>query len=168
MKPNISFPALRIAVFFLATIVASAGKDPISVSIASPREALKAGAELVLRVTVKNTSDTSINFRRSPGLIPEEGSRYQIEVHDAQGHPAQPSKSVLALKGKTVVDEFISNISYKLHPGQSFEDQVTVTRYFDLSHPGKYTISVARPLEPLQNIGKGAVRSNTISITVIK
>jgi hypothetical protein len=50
----------------------------------------------------------------------------------------------------------------------AFGNQIDVTKRCDLSQPGIFTISVTRPLEPYQGLGKGAVRSNTIAVTVVR
>lgn len=143
-------------------------RRPFSLVLAPPKEPLKAGQELPLLVTVTNTSNRDITFARSSNLTPEEGHRYQIEVQDAQGHPALPSAHVLALRGKDTVDVSIHNISRTLARGESFVDQVTVTTFYDLSQPGNYTISVAREIPPHQSLGKGTVESNKITITVVR
>jgi hypothetical protein len=57
--------------------------------------------------------------------------------------------------------------SRTLKPGESFIDEVTVTQFYDLSQPGEYTISLARPFPPRQNLGEGRVKSNTITLTVL-
>ena len=152
---------------FTAIVSAHAGKGLFSLTIAAPpKEPLRKGDELRLLITVTNTSDQSIGFVRSPGPLPEEGFRYKIEVRDARGHAAPPSDYVRGLKGKTTANESISNIGRTLGPGETFIDQVTVTRYYDLSRPGRYSISLARPIEPWQRLGKGSVRSNVVTVTV--
>ncbi len=145
-----------------------APKEPFSLTIVPPQEPVKAGAELRLRITLRNTSDRSMTFVRSSGLglTPEEGFRYQIDVHDAQGHPAPPSSYVREHGSGMTVTDWIHNVPVTLEPGESFIDEVTVTTFYNLSQPGKYTISVARPMPPRQNLGKGSVKSNIITVTV--
>ena len=138
-----------------------------SLTLAGPKEPLKSGAELRLRVTVKNTSERKIAFIRSPGVIPEEGFRYTIDVRDADSKNAAPSQYVRELTNKTTVT-FESRYAQWLEPGESFIDEVTVTKFFDLSQPGKYTIWVARELPPRQNLGEGKVKSNSVVVVVTK
>jgi len=154
-----------VALISVATPSMCGPRQSFSLTIATPKEPLKAGAELRLLVTLTNTSARSIVFGRSPGPIPEEGFRYEIDVRDALGRPAPPSVYVRELTGK-ITDNWSSNLSRTLEPGESFVDEVTVTRFYDLSQPGKYTISVARPIEPWQNLGKGSVKSNAVTVAV--
>ena len=101
-------------------------------------------------------------------MTPEEGSRYKIVVLDQRGRAAPPSAHVRGLNGKRTVTESIHNLARTLQPGESFVDQVTVTQFYDLGRPGKYTIWVARPIEPWQKIGEGEVKSDTVSIVVTR
>jgi hypothetical protein len=150
-----------------SVVCSSQAKPPFSLTIAATTEVLKAGEEeLRLLVTIKNTSDATVILARSPGPVPrEEGFRCYIEIHDTRGKEPPPSTWVLSLKGKPTITES-SNLSGKLEPGDSFVEQVTVTKFFDLSKPGKYTISLIRPLESWQKLGEGKVKSNSISVTV--
>ena len=159
-----------IAAFIALSVHAAPGsKPPFSVTLNAPDKPLRSGAELHLLVTIKNTSDHEITFSTSPGAIPEDGFRYKVEVLDAHTHPAPPSPLVVEMRsGKELVDTWSSNIGRTLKPGESFVDQIDVTKLYDLSQPGIYTISVTRPLQPWQGFGKGAVRSNTLAVTVVK
>ena len=150
-----------------ATNLASRDKPPFSLVLAAPDEPLKAGAELHLRVTVTNTSNRKIAFIRSPGLTPEEGFRYQIEVRDAQGQLASPSAYVQNLKKSVNVNEEISRYAEWRKHGEFFVDDLNITKFYDLRKPGTYVITVTRPMPPRQNLGRGVVKSNTIEVTLI-
>jgi hypothetical protein len=185
MKP-VSAPAVCLLVLLarapgtpaVARPPGPTSKAPVSVTLKVPNKPLKAGTDLVLRATVKNTSDHDIIFPTSPGLIPSDGLRYDIQALDEQAQPAPPSARVLAQratrgKGGPGV-AVIGNTGHTLKPGQSLVEEINVTRYYDLSRPGTYTIWVIHPL-PLQvppwaakKYWKGFVRSNTITVTVVK
>jgi len=47
-------------------------------------------------------------------------------------------------------------------------DEIDVTKLYDLSQPGKYTISAARYIPPTQSLGEGKVRSNSITVIVVR
>jgi hypothetical protein len=146
-----------------------ASKPPFSVTLNAPDKDLKSGAELHLLVTIKNTSDHDIPFITNGGPPADDGYRYKVEVVKADAHEAPPSALVIEMRsGKKLVVTHGNNIGRKLKPGDSLLDQIDVTKLYDLSQPGIYTISVTRPLEPYQGLGKGAVRSNTIAVTVVK
>lgn len=138
-----------------------------TLSLEGPHEPLKSGAELRLHVTVKNTSDRTIGFVRSPGPVPEEAFRYEIEVRDATGRSAPPSTYLRELKNKTTIISG-SNLAHWLKAGESFVDEVDITKLYDLTKPGKYTVAVARDIPPNQNLGQGKVKSNPIIVTVIE
>jgi hypothetical protein len=132
-----------------------------------PKGPLKAGSELDLLVSVTNNSNRVISFITSPGEIPEDGVLYQIDVRDAQGHTAPLSTNLHAADARIPINNG-SRFARELEPGKSFIDRITVTRFYDLSCPGEYTISVARPMPPHQNLGKGSDKSNTITVTVTR
>jgi hypothetical protein len=154
--------------FLFATPLVSADKQQLfSLAIAPSTVTLKSGAELRLRVTVTNTSDRRIGFIRSPAALPEEGLRYNIDVRDPQGQSAPPSASARQLSKNTTVI-LGSNVARWLNPGESFVDEIDITKLYDLSQPGKYSIAVAREIPPAQNLGKGIVKSNSITVRVVK
>jgi hypothetical protein len=167
MKLLLRYFVCGLTLVCLVTASLWGAKQLFSLSIAAPSEPVKSGVELRLSVTVTNTSDRTIGFIRSPGLLPEEGYRYEIEVRDAGGHPAPSSAHMRDLKNKTTAT-FESNVARWLKPGESFVDEIDVTKFYDLSQPGKYTISVARPIPPAQNLGEGKVKSNSITVTVVQ
>lgn len=70
--------------------------------------------------------------------------------------------------GKKLVDTWSSNIGRTLKPGEALVEEIDVTKLYDLSQPGIYTISVTRHPEPWQHLGAGVFRSNTIAVTVVK
>lgn len=151
----------------VAAPIAPRSKQLFSLTIAPPKEPLKAGSEVRLLVTVANTSDRNISFITSPGPIPEDGILYEIYVRDAQGRSAPPSV-YLRTKDKRIPINNGSRLARTLRPGDSFVDQVTVTTFYDLSLPGKYTIALAREIPPRQNLGSGVVKSNSINVIVTK
>jgi len=152
---------------FFAALSEGSDKQLFSLTLAAPTEPLKAGAEVRLHVTVTNTSERNIAFIRSPGLIPEEAFRYDMDVRNEQGKSAPPSVYVRQLKNSTTVTEEISRYARWLKPGEFFVDDLEITKFYDLSQPGKYTISVTRPIPPRQNLGEGKVKSNSITVTVV-
>lgn len=154
-----------VTFIFVATPSVSADKQLFSLTVAAPSEPIKSGAELRLLVTVTNTSDRSIGFIRSPGVPPDEGFRYEIEVRNAQGRSAPPSAYLRDLKNKPTAS-FESRQARWLKPGESFVDEIEVTKFYDLSQPGKYTVAVARDIPPGQNLGEGKVKSNPVTVTV--
>jgi len=167
MKHALHYFACVIILTSFAALAAPGPKQLFSLTIAAPKEPIRAGTELRLLVTVTNTSDRTISFITSPGPIPEDGARYEIDVRDVQGSPAPPSAHLRGRDNRISTD-YGSRIARTLGPGESFVDQVTVTRFHDLSQLGKYTIWVALPIPPRQDLGEGKVKSNSITVTVMQ
>jgi hypothetical protein len=167
MRHHVYSVACAITFIAFAALAASSPKQLFSLTIAEPKEPLKSGTELRLLVTVTNTSNRTISFITSPGPIPEDGLLYEIKVRDEQGHSAPPS-AYLRTRDTHIPMDYGSRLARALSPGESFVDQITVTRFYDLSQPGKYTIAVALAIPPRQNLGKGVIKSNSISITIKK
>lgn len=150
----------------------AASKQPFSLTIAAPKDPVKAGVELHVLATVTNTSSRSLTFSTSLGVVPVDDVFYKINVRDEHGRVAPPSAN-LRNRNKLVPTFWGSITSRTLGPGDSFVEQVTVTRMYDLSQPGIYTISVARHVPPDfvpqgQKLGKDFVQSNTITVTVVQ
>lgn len=159
--------SLACALTFISvtTFTASAPKQLFSLTIAAPKEPLKAGAEFHLTVTVTNTSNSPISFVTSPGPIPDDGLLYEIHVRDQHGRSA-PQSPYVRNRDTHVPVHYGSRLARTLKPGESFVDQVIVTEFYDLSSPGEYSITVARSMPARQNLGNGSVTSNAVTITV--
>jgi hypothetical protein len=165
--------ALRIvcalAIVFPASISTTANAPLFSVTLDAPKAPLKSGAKLILRVTVTNTSDHNIPFKRTNNPVSNEEFRYQIEVRDADGRPAQPSAKVRALEGQVTGIEDWDNHAHWLKPGESYSDDLEITKLYDFSRPGKYTVSVSKDLLTRQYPvpPEYVVKSDLVTITVV-
>jgi hypothetical protein len=164
-------PKIRLWLLFCCStvlIVPSlfASQDLFSLKIAQPNGPQKAGTDLRLLVTVTNTSNREITFITSPGPLPEDDSQYELTVRDEHGQPAPPS-TYMRTRDKRLPIDYGSRVGKTLKPGESFVDTVTITRFFDLSRPGKYTIAVLRQNPPRQNLGDGKVKSNSVTVAVV-
>src|SRR5437879_7508980 len=91
MKHLVHCIVYMIGLTSAAALTAPEPKQFFSLTIAAPKEPIRAGAELHLFVTVTNTSNRTISFITSPGPIPEDGLLYEISVRDAHGRSAPPS-----------------------------------------------------------------------------
>jgi hypothetical protein len=156
-----------LAAFGFLTVPATSGpKQPFSLAIAQPKQPVRAGTELRLRITVTNTNDKPISFITSPGPIPDDGLRYEVNVTDEQGHQA-PASAYLRTRDSRIPTNYGSSFARTLRPGESFVDEVTVTAFYDLSRPGEYRIWVARRMPPRQALGTGRVRSNVVNVMIV-
>jgi hypothetical protein len=165
MKCTASKIAFVLAIIFSAAISTSADTPLFSVTLDTPRAPLKSGAKLVLRVTVKNTSDHNIPFKRTNNPQSNEEFRYEIDVRDGSGHRAPPSAQVRALQGQISMVEDINNHAYWVKPGESYSDDLEITKLFDLT-PGEYTVWVSKDLLSRQPRPEDTVKSNPVTVVV--
>jgi hypothetical protein len=112
-------------------------------------------------VTLTNTSSHELTFfDRNPICD------YPIKIQDSDGK--QPPETT-AKKQAHCEGEFRltagRNILITLKPGDSFEDEITVSFYYRLQRPGTYTVQVCRHLPG--EISKEDISSNTATFTVI-
>jgi hypothetical protein len=143
---------------------ASSSAPSFSVTLQAPTAAVKAGSEVRIRVTTTNNSDHEIRFAKGFG---EEEFDFEIEVRDEKGQTPPLTEAYSELK-EHPTSRCGSYSTYVLEPGKSFDTDLVVTKLYKITQPGKYTISVTRGQRPMwQTLGKGGVRSNSVTVSVI-
>jgi hypothetical protein len=144
-------------------------KQPFTLTLEAPKLPVKAGKPIILRVKVTNTSDqaVSIPISEENPFATMVGQIYRVHALDQRGRPAPPWVRPPPPKGKTVLP-IGSAKSVGLQPGESLTDQVNITYLYDLSRPGKYRVWIAEPFYRGAHLRNGLVRSNTITVTVVK
>lgn len=125
---------------------------------------VKAGSEIRLRVTLTNTSDHDLSFGIAPGETPDQTLSYTVDIRDARGQQAPPTAFLRDLREHRPLTAG-SVFGYTLSPGKSYEEELVITKLYVLSHPGRYTIQVARSQKPWPNPASN-VKSNAIAIIV--
>jgi hypothetical protein len=143
-------------------------KQPFTLTLAAPKEPLKAGQPLILRVTVANTSDRGFMVPVSQGS-PDVERIYRLHILDERGLTPPRAPLPKPKGGKGFVIRLGSGQGRRLNPGESVVDEVNISHVYDLSRPGKYKIWIAEPFYGgPHNVPKGLVRSNSITVTVVK
>jgi hypothetical protein len=135
-----------------------AAEEIFSLTISTPREAVKSGSDSQLLVKLTNDTNHEITlFSRNTYCD------YTLEVRDSNGQsaPETEQKRKLDCTANPVAGRLVI---IKLKPGEHHEDLIFVNYLFDMSHPDKYTVQVAREIP--KELGQGQVKSNTIGITV--
>ena len=127
-----------------------------------PESVLKSSEEVRLTVSVKNVSDHEAVIVRTPGVIPEEQLRYQVNVRDSDGKKPPETAYFKEFNSPSAIVQ-TSNISHKLKPGESVSDAIILTKLYVLK-PGKYRVWVSRDAT---QVSGGAVKSNEITITIV-
>lgn len=138
-----------------------AAKQPFTIAISPVNATVKAGADVWIKVQLTNTSkqdlDTSANISDLTGLDPN----FVPQVRDSRGHlaPKRVYPHPELAGGHPVLDRI-------LRPGENLAEEQNVSRLYDMTRPGEYVIQVSRDVP--KELGKGTVKSNTITITVTK
>lgn len=133
-------------------------KPPITISLTLETITVKAGAAVSVRTVLTNNSkqpfDASGCYCGPAGL----DSLFKWEVHD-NGHlvakRAYPHPELAT--GKIILDRVVK-------PGGQLSGSQDISRLYDMTKPGKYTILAI--LELPKKMGGGIIKSNTITITV--
>jgi hypothetical protein len=168
--PRIASACLGALCLAAIPIVAQTARQPFSASISIEPPAsqidpesysVKAGSEVFVRVHLTNIS------RRKLAMGYDGDSRtgicfeHQYEVRDHNGKPAQKRPISHPEIGATS-HGWPARI---LKPGESMDiNGDYISRLYDLSQPGEYTIQLSRAAS--DNPKDGVVKSNTITVMV--
>jgi hypothetical protein len=135
--------------------ISLAADQPLfSITISSPQDTWKVGSEIVIAINIVNTSSQRAFFQKALGQ--ENGELFMdIEVKDGHGNPLPRRPTGEFIAGGSVQKKF-------LKPGETLKDGIVVSKLFDLSQTGKYTIRVQRRDAGTNSI----VMSNTITVAV--
>jgi hypothetical protein len=169
MKQIAVFALMALA---LQSICIAQQEPPITVSITTPTPVTKSGTEVRVNVTVTNNSDHSIRLYKALGPDGQAEAANQVDVYDATG------KKLLRIDGRAIQmqgqthylpKQWISRKTVPLEPGQSCDDFLIMSNLFNLSNPGKYTVTVRHEMRTYSSDSGDKlidVPSNTITITV--
>lgn len=147
-----------ILLLFSISVVAAQVKD-FALTLRGPTGTLKSGSQIRLRITVTNHSGHDLTFARSGGQ--EDDLRYDIEVRDATGRNVSSTDYLGALReDRAIIMD--STVAFTLKPGNSFVDEIEITRFYKMNRPGKYKLRVTRTTSEV------TARSNIVTITVVK
>jgi len=147
---------------------AQVAPPPFSLTLSSSEKVIKAGSEARLEIVLKNTSNHEFSITKSNAEDRAE-SHYRIDVRDSKGRPVPDTEyahTVWNLNSKPTTQFVFSEVVHTLKPGESLTDVVVITKLYELSRPGKYTIRISREIS--RELGKGTVKSSPFTITVTK
>jgi hypothetical protein len=156
---RILYGSLLLACSSLAWGQTTPETQPFTIAASPAALSVAVGAPVRVKVTLKNMSkhplDDSGNWSELTYLDPN----FQFGAWDAQGLPVP--------KKKYWHPELApgSQINRTLAPGESVTWDQEVSRVYDFSQPGKYTIQVAMEI-PKEMGGPGKVKSNLVALTV--
>jgi hypothetical protein len=138
----------------------SRGEQPFKIVLSSEKPSMKVGSPVLITLQLTNTSDH--------GMFPGWGGADNLgvfdsielfDVRDSLGHSLQKRERnpSFPLTGSSPT---------LMKPGETRSYYQDLTRRYDLSLPGEYTIQVSRPIS--ENKKDVVVKSNKITITITK
>ena len=142
-------------------------KPALTLHLAPVEPAVKAGSKALVDVTLENVSGHNI---KSLGSLGDEGFLYPMNVWDEKGTTVPETKYGRLKHGhKTAEDppeyDYTAEgrvVFLRLDPGMSVTNRVCVSKEYDVSKPGKYTIQI----EAYDDESQTSVKSNKITVTV--
>ena len=167
MKPLLL--AAIVAVFVAK--LAQCAETPLTIAISLTDGSVeKAGSPVAVSITLRNHSDKTLS-----ASLWDYDYDYTIDVRDAQGNSAPESEEAGRLRaemdacrssGKSLCGRkiLLHGVLNQFKPGESWQERLLITGYYDMSRPGRYTIQLERKLP--EELGKGTVKSNSITVTV--
>ncbi len=170
---------MRNSWLLLVALLAAAGAAPrqqeepqavspaFSVGISAAQDVVRSGSAVTVRSVVTNISNQKI-------WVVSLGEDVECHVWDSRGFPVRRAnprveRARLQLQvdkhGEHVVVPYIMarGVWFAVQPGQTVEDDLVISEFYELTRPGKYTIQALRP-DPESH---AVVKSNTITLTVI-
>ena len=156
---------MKIPILFIFSIlplrtisaqVAQSAKPPFTLDIEVSRNEAKIGSVNLLEAHWTNTSHHNLFFAVG-GL----GRATKLEVLNSEGKQVQETPNGRKAQGKDT--EFVGSVfRATLQPGKTQTDEIDVSKEYDLSKPGRYTIQAQR----WDDESHTNVKSNTITITL--
>jgi hypothetical protein len=130
-----------------------------SVMISTPEAIATAGSDVNLKV--KFTNDTGKDLHFAVGGPGRGGPAFDINVRDSQGNAVPETSYGLRMHGRDPRPWSGSVFRATSHSGQTVEINLILSKEYDLSKPGKYTVQV-QDRRPVVR----PVKSNIVTITV--
>lgn len=151
-----------VVYFLVALLLLADPKPPLSVLVSPGFQTVISGTDVRLKATITNNSSRElIFFDRNPICD------YPIKIRDAEGN--QPPETVAAQEShcneKPPLDE-ARNILIRLKPGDSVDEEITISFYYDVRPVGTYTVQIFRHLPA--EISKEDISSKSVTFVVTK
>jgi hypothetical protein len=148
-----------------AQVAQPAPAEPrISITIKIPQTAVKIGSDVVVEAEMKNISAEDVGFVPTSTMSSSTTS-FRWDIRDSVGKPVQMTEYGLKanhLDSPGGVPRIFAGSSFsdRLAPGESVRQKLALSKEYNLSKPGNYTI------EALGNDAGALVKSNTITLAI--
>ncbi len=161
-------PILAAVLFtLLGGAPAYCGEPSFSLTISLAQDTVKAGSEVTVKIVLKNTTDHEIRVG-GKGMLPGDDlvpANCRAIVTDAKGVRAPYTKYGERMWGRPLEEGAEGTIIFgAMKAGGQGAFDLVLSRLYDLSKPGKYTIEVRYPDGDSQVI----VKSNRIVLTIVQ
>jgi len=152
------FVLFTIVPYLVATTFPQTANQLLSLSISVPEQTVRIGSEVKVKTNLTNITDHVLNFYDA-----NRDCDYPVEVLDDKRNSAPETVYKRQLRcNQGLSDGKIENVTLKPH--ESRQDEIVVTRFYDLTRPGRYFVQVLRKIP--KELGQGTVKSNILTITV--
>jgi len=164
MRPLLTIPS-PFLLAILSCGLATAAEPEFSLTISVTHDSFKAGEEVKLKILLTNLTEHQIGLESLPGVEFE----YSFDVLDSQSRKAPLTRYGRALNGTPDTGDErhdcgdCSGFSQELEPHEKITDEIAVSKIYDLTRAGKYTIQVSRPQGDSSHT---IVKSNTITVII--
>ncbi|MGH9591296.1 MAG: hypothetical protein ACRD25_12935, partial [Terracidiphilus sp.] len=129
-----------------------------SLEINADKPVIDLGSPVWIMITITNVSDQTIHF--GFGRSGNEAIGFKYDVRNEEGQSLKRVEHHGDNRPRLPPGSTLSGI---LQPRKSLGESTMLSDIYELDQPGKYTVQVSRK-EP----GMAIIRSNTITITVVK
>jgi hypothetical protein len=139
---------------------------PYSLAIRAVPNVARVGARIEILVTIKNISGHEIsNSKHSVSA-----ADYTISIKNSEDETPAEKEALGPVNdlrsGKR--GAWGSYILGTLKPGETCQDGVEITNYYDMSQPGKYTITFSsESWDGSKERPEITIRSNTVTVTIV-
>jgi hypothetical protein len=140
---------------------AGSGHGSFSVAISGPQDEVRVGADIAVRIALRDVSDHQILFGHHPGANNPEFS-YEIEVKNAKGELVEETAYGREARDPRRRQEEGRTVDY-VQPGGSSVQTAHISKLVSVSRPGWYTVQVLRK-DPESG---EMVRSNQVKFAVV-
>jgi hypothetical protein len=134
---------------------------PFSLNISAKDDTVRAGSEVRVKIVLTNTSNREIYIIHEKASDVGEQAGFTLDVRDAGGMVVPFTRYGQLFFNHEAVTLGAPS-PFDLKPGKTLKDEIIVSKLFDLSKPGKYSIQVKRQ----DDSSTAVVKSNTITVTV--
>jgi hypothetical protein len=140
-------------------------QQPFSLELSPASQIVHLGQYVGMTIMVTNTSHAPITFRSSfRGDQPE--LFYTIMVDADANKTVEETSYERRVKGHGTIAMDYNSKFVTLKPGDKMRERIHLTKLFNMTKSGSYSIQVERPIQDLNEAGK-RISSNKAHLTIV-